>query len=154
MIIFNVNGHSPVDPTLSASKLCPKPRSRPTLRHGGARVPADQRVRRTGGQAEPPSDQVPYDRAHQAGHNHIGRDQIQVNEALAHRLGDRRAEKERRKKIEERGPQHRLKRREYPRGHDRGDGIRRIVKPVDVIEHQRDRDDEYGEREDGHASCS
>ena len=29
-IIFSVNGHSPVGPTLSASKLWPKPRNRPT----------------------------------------------------------------------------------------------------------------------------
>src|SRR6266536_5872145 len=30
MIIFNVNGHSPVGPVLIASQLCEKPRNRPT----------------------------------------------------------------------------------------------------------------------------
>ena len=111
-------------------------------RHGGAGVAADQRVRRTGGQAEPPGDQVPDDGAHQPGHDDVGRDQVEVDEALADGLGHRRAEEERRNEIEEGGPHHRLKRREDPRRHDRGDGIRRIVKSVDVIEHQRDRDDE------------
>ena len=123
-------------------------------RHGGAGVAADQGVRRTGGQAEPPGDQIPGDGARQSGHNHVGGHQAYIHEAPAHRPGNRRAEHESRGKIEERGPQHGLKRCEHPRSHNRGDGIRRIVKTVDVIEHQRNRDDEYGEGENGHASCS
>ena len=64
---------------------------------------------------------------------------------------DRRAKHERRDEVEKRGPHYRLTRREHSRGHDGGDGIRRIVETVDVVEHQCDRDDQDGECEDG--SC-
>ena len=51
---------------VEASKLWLNPRSQRDARHGRARIPADQRVRRTGGQAQPPGDQVPDDRARSA----------------------------------------------------------------------------------------
>ena len=75
----------------------------------------------------------------QARQNHVRRHQLQVDEALAHRPGHRRAEQEGRHEIEKRGPHHRLKRRQDARGHDGGDRVGGIVKAIDVIEHQRDR---------------
>ena len=76
--------------------------------------------------------QVPENSARQAGHDDVGRHQVQIHESLAHRFGHRRAEQERRDEIEKRGPQHGLPRRKHARGHDRGDRIGGVVEAVDV----------------------
>jgi hypothetical protein len=86
----------------------------------------------------------------QACHDDVGRHQADVHESLAHRPGHGCAENEGRGEIEKRRPQHCLKRRQDARGHNRRDRIRRVVETIDVIEHQRDPDDQRGERQGGH----
>ena len=80
-----------------------------------------------------------------------GVDEAEIDEFAAHRAGDAGAKGERGYKVEERGPNHGLERRQNARGDDRGDGIGRIVKAIDVIEGERDGNDEDGECEWGHA---
>jgi len=144
----SVSGHWPPDvQRVQAVRQSPQ---QPHPRDGRSGVPADQRVRRTGGQSQPPRDQVPNDGPRQACHDDVGRHQVQVHESLAYRLGHGRAKNEGRDEIEKCRPHHRLKRRQDARGHNRRYGIRRVVEAVDVIEHQRDRDDQGGEREGGH----
>src|SRR4029078_11416756 len=43
--------------------------------------------------------------------------------------------------VEERGPDDRLAGTQHPGRDDRGDGVRRVVKPVDEVEDQRDADE-------------
>ena len=65
---------------------------------------------------------------------------LQIDQARADRLGDGRAERERRDEIEEGRPDDRLARAEHPRRDDRRDRVGRVVEAVDVVEDQRDAD--------------
>ena len=69
-----------------------------------AGVAADQRVRRARRQTEAPRDEIPDDRADQAGENDGEADDGNVDEAGPDGLGDRRPEGERRDEIEEGRP--------------------------------------------------
>ncbi len=122
----------------------------PGVRHRRARIAADERVRRAGGQRQPPRDEVPENSARQAGHDDVGRHQVQIHESLAHRFGHRRAEQERRHEVEKPGPQHGLPRRKHARGHDGGDRIGGVVESVDEVEDQRDADDQDGQLKSAH----
>src|SRR5438105_3068174 len=64
------------------------------VRHGGATVAGNQRVRGAGGQSENESDQIPGDRAEKAGKDHFFVDHLEANQALGDGLGDRGAEPE------------------------------------------------------------
>src|SRR2546430_1659114 len=110
------------------------------LRHRGARVAADQGVRRRGGQPEPPGDEVPDDGAAEPSQDHGGVHGGQVHEPLAHGLGHRRPEQEDRNEVERRGPDYGGGRRQYPGRHHGGDGVRRVLEPVDQVEAQRGTD--------------
>ena len=115
------------------------------LRDRGARVAADQRVRRAGRQPEVPGDQIPDDRAGEAAEDHREGDDVDVDHAGADGLRDRRAERERGDEVEERRPDDRLAGRQHAGRDDRRDGIGGVVKSVDVVEDERDED----QRDDG-----
>ena len=109
---------------------------------GRPRIAADQRVGRTRWQSQPPRDQIPGYGADEPRHDHVGRDELDVDEALAHRPGHSGAERERRDEVEERRPQDRLKRRQDASRHHRGHRVRGVMEAVYEIERQRDLDDE------------
>ena len=111
------------------------------FRDCGAGVPADQRMRRARRQTVIPGDQVPGDGAHQAAEDHVRIDDLHVDHAAPDGLRHRGAHGERGDEVEERRPDDRLQRAQDPRTHDRGDGVRRVVKAVDEVEDERDRDD-------------
>ena len=111
------------------------------LGHGRAGVAADERVRRARREAVVPRDQVPDDRAHQAGEDHREADDRDVDQARPDGLGDGRAEGERRDEVEEGGPDDGLARRQHARRHDGRDRVRGVVKAVDVVEDERDDDE-------------
>ena len=69
-------------------------------------------------------------------------DDAEVDHARADGLGDGGAEPERRDEIEEGGPDDRFAGRQHARGHDRRDRVRGVVKSVDVVEDERDHDDD------------
>ena len=116
-------------------------RPKPGLRDRRAGITADEGVRRTRRQAGIPGDQIPDDRADQAGEYHRECHDVDVDHARADRLGDGSAERERCDEVEEGGPDDRLAGREDTRRNDRGDRVRRVVEAVDIIEEQRDGDD-------------
>ena len=66
---------------------------------------------------------------------------MDVDHPGADGLGDRGAERERRDEIEERRPDDGLARREHARRHHRRNRIGGVVKTVDVVEDQGDRDE-------------
>ena len=89
---FRVKGHSPLGPTLSASK---RGSSRAAARrgHGGPGVSADQGVGEE--LVGRPSHQVIRSQTmapEQARQDHVGRHQVEIDEAFADRLGHRGAE--------------------------------------------------------------
>ena len=98
-------------------------------------------MRRAGRQPEVPGDQIPGDRADQAGEDHRKRHDVDVDQAGADGLGDGGAERERRDEIEERRPDDRLAGRQDARRDDRRDRVGGVVKPVDVIKDQRNEDE-------------
>ena len=63
------------------------------------------------------------------------------DESREHRLRHRRADDERRREVEERGPHHRLQRPQHPRADHRRDRVRRVVEAVAEVEQERDHDD-------------
>ena len=87
---------------------------------GRAGDAAEQRVRRRRGQAPPPREQVPHDRAAQARRDERQGDHVRVD-ALGDVAGDVRAEHQERDEVEERGPEDGDARAEHARGDDRGD---------------------------------
>ena len=111
-------------------------------RDGRARHPADQRVRRRGRQPEPPRDEVPADRAHEAGEDHRLREDVLHDDVLRDRAGDMRAEDQERGEVEERRPCHREARRQDARRDDGRDRVRCVVESVDEVERERDQDDD------------
>jgi hypothetical protein len=105
---------------------------------------ADERVGGTGRQAEVPRDDVPCDGSDESAENHVdeGRFARSDLDDAAHRVGHLGLmEEEHRREVEERRPQYRQTRRKNARRDDGGDGIGRVVKAVDGVEDQRDRDD-------------
>src|SRR5262249_22490347 len=109
--------------------------------------PANKGVRRAGGDAEVPGDEVPNDGAGQAAQNDPLIHHARLDHPLAHRLGYLHAEAEGRHEVEEGRPRHRLHRREHASGDDGGDGGGRVVEAVDVVEGEGHQDDEGHEDE-------
>ena len=70
-----------------------------------------------------------------------------VHHALAHRARHLHPEAEGGHEVEEGGPRHRLHRGEHAGRHHGGDGVGRVVEPVDVVEGKRDQDDEADQQE-------
>ena len=124
-------------------------RHEPRLDHGGARQPADQRVRRTGRQPPIPCDQVPADRADEGGQDHPRIHDVRAHDAPAHRGRHVHAEAEGGDEVEDGGPHHGLERRQDPRRHHGGDRVGRVVEAVDEVEEEGDGDDEDDERRHG-----
>ena len=131
---------------LRASKLCDRPREMADLRHACSGVSTQQRVGRTGGQSEIPGNQVPCDRADEPGQDHIRRNDVHVD-AFDDRFRHMRSERECRDEVTERRPDYGLSGGENARCNDGGYGIRRVMKAVDVIKCERNRDDDYDEEE-------
>ena len=100
-----------------------------------------------------PGNEVPDDRADQPGEDHRRGDDRDVDHPRPHRLGDRGAEDRGGGEIEERGPDDGLTRREHAGRDDRGDRVGGVVKAVDVVEDERDDDDERDECECGVHAC-
>jgi hypothetical protein len=105
---------------------------------------------RTRRNAKPPGQQVPGNRANQSGKNYFKRNKILVdgigNGIADLEFPDQVFGNKKGGKIEQRGPQYSLKGCEYLGGNDGGNGIGGIVKAIDIIENQREDDDNYQER--------
>ncbi len=117
------------------------------LRDGRTGIAADQSVRRAGGQAVVPGDQVPDDRPHQAGKDHAEADDRNIDEAGADGLGDGRTKREGGNEIEHRRPDDGLAWRQHTGRHYGGNRVGGVVKAVDEIENERD-EDQRGDREE------
>jgi hypothetical protein len=102
---------------------------------GRAAESADERVAGGGGQAEPPGEEVPGDRADERGQNRGHGDGGGIDEAAANGLGDGGAHHGA-EEVEERGHHDGLARGEHLGRDDRGDGVGGVVEAVDVFEHQ------------------
>src|SRR5262249_49805516 len=84
-------------------------------------------------------------RADEPGQDHPVVDDVRIDDALAHRLGDLHAETEGGHEVEEGGPHYGLQRREHAGGDDGGDRVGGVVKAVDEVEDQGDQNDEDDE---------
>ena len=109
----------------------------PALATRGADQAADQRVRGARRHAVVPGDQVPGDRADQRAEDHV----LSTNAGSTMPLpmvAATSSSKNATREIEERRPEHGL-RAQHAGRHDGGDGVRRVVKAVHEVEHQRER---------------
>ena len=97
----------------------------------------------------PPSHQIPDDRTNEGADEHLrtqpGRDELGVEQPGTNGLGYGRAI-ERPDKIGDGRQQDGQSRRQHLGGNHRGDRVGRIVKAVDVFEHQRDKDHRQEQR--------
>ena len=92
------------------------------------------------GNADPPRDEVPDDRAHQRAEDDVPVDDAGRDDAGADRLRHVQAEEQERDEVEERRPDDRHAGREHARRDHGRDRIRRVVQAVHEIEHQRNGD--------------
>ena len=119
-----------------AGMIAPKP----GLGNRRAGVAAEQRVRRARRQSVVPGNQVPDDGAEKARIDHREADDGQIDHAGADGSRDSGSGEERRREIEERGPNHCLAWREHARRDDGRNRIGRVVETVDVVEDEGDDD--------------
>src|SRR6266436_46992 len=119
-------------------------------RYGGAPVAADKSVGRAGGEAENEGNEVPGNRAKQAGEKDLLIDELDVNHAFANGAGDGSAEDEGGDEIPEGGPGDSAKGREHASGDHGGDGIGGVVPAVREFEGQGKEDDDEEERKTSH----
>ena len=122
------------------------------IRVGRGQSRADQspheRMTGTGGQTDPPGDQVPDNAADQAAdHGGIG-DVVGVDQPLADGCGHSRAGQGP-KKIRHDGEHERLPGREGSCSDDRGDGVGRVVETIDEFKDQRHQNDDEDQRHSG-----
>src|SRR6202040_3825740 len=87
-------------------------RLEPCVSNSSAAIAADESVGRTGGEAKNKGDQVPGNRAKQAGQENLLVDQFDVNHAFADGAGDGRAKNKGGDKIPEGGPDDGAERRQ------------------------------------------
>src|SRR5437773_9735299 len=111
------NEKNGLDPALENQRL------EPHVSHCSAAVAAHEGVRRTGGQAENQSGEVPGDGAKEAGENHLLVDQVDLDEAFSNGAGDGRAEEEGGNKIPKGGPGDGAERGQDACGDHGGNGI-------------------------------
>jgi hypothetical protein len=97
-------------------------------------------MRRRGGNAVVPGDDVPDNRPDQRAKNDVVIDNGRINGPFADGFGDRQLEQKIGQKIEGCRPDHRLMRFENPGRNDGGNRVGRIVKTVHEIEQQGDDD--------------
>ena len=114
--------------------------SAPAGRHRRADHPADQRVARARRQPEEPGDQVPRDRADEAGEHDVERDRVRVDDPLRDRRRDLDRD-ERAGEVQDRGARDGGARAERPRRDARRDRVRGVVEAVREVEEERDGDD-------------
>ena len=119
------------------------------FRHGGTAVTAEKGVGGAGGEAEIPGNQIPRNGSEEAGEDDIGRDDFEVDHALSDGGGDARFEREGGDEVPEGGPGDGLEGREDAGRNDGGNGVGCVMKAVDVIEGQGDRDDQGYQDEGG-----
>ena len=113
----------------------------PTAANAAPTIAADQSVGRARRQAEVPRDQVPGDRADQAGEDDRRRDRGRLDDAL----GDRRRHlggDEGAGEVEDRRDRHRQPRRQRMGRDRRRDDVRGVVEAVGEVERERRRDDD------------
>ena len=106
---------------------------------------ADDGVGGTAGQAEPPGEEVPKNRAEQGANEHGLGDKAVHHQAAGNGLGHGQPE-ERAEQIGEGGQDDGLPGRQHLGADDGGDGIGRVMKAVDVFEDQRNDDDREDEK--------
>src|SRR6266404_3960422 len=83
-------------------------------------------------------------------------DDAEVDQSFPDRLRDGGAEDERRDEVPERRPHHRCARRQDTRRNDGGDGVGRVVEPIDEIEREGDEQNRQNEPDGagaGHQAC-
>ena len=114
----------------------------PAFGDRGSGISPDEGVRRTDGQPVVPSQDIPEDRAQQAGQDHVEVDGLQPDHSFAHGPGDGGSEGEGGNKIEESRPEDGDTRRQHARGNHRGDGVRGIVEAIEEIEAEGDDHDD------------
>ena len=109
----SVNGHLP-GISAHVETACPPMLKNPP-RHGRSGVTSNNRVRRTGGQAEPPGEQIPDDGAQNARQDYVKGHDVRIHEPLSDRGCHAGAEGKSRNKIEKCRPRNRLPRRKHSR---------------------------------------
>ena len=97
---------------------------------------ADQRMAGAGGQPEPPGEQSPDDGAQQSTENRLERYKLGIHKPLADGSGHCRTP-QRPQKIADSRQKNSLPGHQDFRGNNRGNGICRIVKSIDIFEYQR-----------------
>src|ERR1041385_9268025 len=93
------------------------------MSHGSAAIPANERVRRAGGQTQDKSDEVPGNSAEQSCEKNLLRDDFDMDHAFADSAGDGGAKDESGNKVPEGGPRYGAERCEYASGDDGGDRV-------------------------------
>ena len=111
------------------------------LRDSGARIATNQRMRRARRQAEVPRDQVPDDGARRPAEDDREGHDLDIDHPGPHGPGHGGPERECGDEVEERRPDYRFARRQDARRHDGRNRIGGVVKTVDVVEEERDRDE-------------
>ena len=109
------------------------------LGHHGADDAADQRVRRTAGDAVVPGQHVPGDGADQRAEHHVRVHHPRLHDALADGGRHAQVKDEDRDQVEEGREHHRRGRLEHAGGDHGGDRVRRVVEAVHEVERQGQR---------------
>src|SRR5580704_9346102 len=119
------------------------------MRQGGAHEPSQQRVGGAGWDATPPGQEIPCDGGDQPGKNHLEVDKVLVDRSgdgiPDFELANDIARDKEGSEVENGRPQHGLERRQYLGRNNRGDGIGGVVKTIDIIEYQRQDDNDHEE---------
>src|SRR6266705_3433659 len=120
--------------------------------HGSTTVAAHKSVRRTGGEAEDESDEIPGDGPEESRQKNLLIDHLNVDHAFSDGLGDGSAENEGGDEVPESGPGDGAERCQYARGDNRGDGIGGVVPAIREFEREGEEDDDEKEGEASHSS--
>jgi hypothetical protein len=110
------------------------------VHHRRAGVASDESVRGRCGKAKPPGEQVPGDRAEEAGEHDVLVHMLEADHAAADGFGDLGAKEKSGDKVKRGGPQHSESRRQHAGGDDGGDAVGGIVKAVEEVEDKCDQD--------------
>ena len=114
----------------------------PRLGDCGSGISPHEGMGGTDRQSVVPSQDIPEDRAQQAGQDHVEVDGLQPDHSFAHGSGNGGSEGKGRNEIEESCPENGDTRRQHAGGNHRGDGVRRIVEAVEEIEAESDSHDD------------
>ena len=122
---------------------------RPGLGQPGAGQAPDERVGDADREPVVRAQVRPEDRPHEGGEDEDGAHDAGVDDAPADGVRHVDPEAEGGREVEEGRPGHGQARRQDPRRHDGGDGVRRVVHPVDEVEGEGEQDDEDREGQHG-----